>query len=187
MNTVILQSGRYLLLMKQFISKWEKKEIGEHMKRRVFILCIAIVMVLANAPSVYAYVPENDFAEQDFYIETTISEANDIFEYSVITPRSAEKRITKTKTITGKTKDSKVAWSVSITATFTYDGNTSKCISCSHNAESFVKYWKIKSVSSKRSGNSATASAIMTTSVGGVSKDFKQAVTISCSASGVVS
>lgn len=50
-------------------------------------------------------------------------------------------------------------WSVSITATFIYDGSTSRCISCSPNATSYSSEWKIQSVSSNKSGNSATASA----------------------------
>lgn len=161
--------------------------MGEHMKRRLFILCIALAMVLVDVSYAHAYALEDDFAKQGLYIETAICESNGDFEDSETISRSQGKRVTKTKKVTGKTKDGEVAWSVSITATFSYDGDISKCIGCSHDAESFKSEWKIKSASSKRSGNSATATAVVTYSSGGVSKDFKQAVTISCSASGVVS
>lgn len=183
----VLQNRRYLLLMKQFINKCVAKRMGEHMKRRIVILCIAIVMILAKVPYTYAYASEDYFLKQDFYIETTISESNYMPKDSGAIMRSAKKKVTKTKMVTGREKDGKAAWSVSITATFTYDGNTSQCVSCSHEAESFKKEWKIKSVSSKKSGNAATATAVVTHTSGSISKDFKQAVTISCSASGIVS
>ena len=157
------------------------------MKRRLFVLCIAIIMILADVPCAHACAQEYDVAEQDFYIETTISESYDMSKDSESILKNTRKKVTKTKTVTGRETDGKAAWSVSITATFTYDGNTSQCVSCSHEAESFKKEWKIKSVSSKKSGNAAMATAVVTHTSGSISKDFKQAVTISCSASGIVS
>lgn len=161
--------------------------MSEYMKRRLITLCIAIVLILVNAPFAYAYTAEDNFEEQDFYVETTISAENDILENFEVMPLSTKKNITKTKTTTVKTKTGVALWSVSITATFSYDGKTSQCISCSHDAESFKKEWKIKSVSSKKSGNTATASAIAACSQGSITREFNQSVTISCSATGVVS
>lgn len=45
-----------------------------------------------------------------------------------------------------------VLWSVSITATFTYDGTTSRCISCSPSATAPATTWSIKSISSSKTG-----------------------------------
>ena len=52
--------------------------MDEHMKRRLFVLCIAIIMILADVPCAHACAQEYDVAEQDFYIETTISESYDM-------------------------------------------------------------------------------------------------------------
>ena len=57
---------------------------------------------------------------------------------------SASKTITRTKTTYYKNSSGSVLWSVSIKATFTYNGNTSKCTSCSHNATAPAKSWSIK-------------------------------------------
>lgn len=80
-----------------------------------------------------------------------------------------------------------VLWSVSITATFAYDGTTSRCISCSPSANAPATTWSIKSISSSKNGSSATAYATATHSSPSSSKDYTQSVTISCSKNGTVS
>ena len=95
--------------------------------------------------------------------------------------------ITKTKTTYMRDSSGVVLWSVSITATFTYDGTTSRCISCSPSANAPATTWSIKSISSSKSGNSATAYATATHSSPSSSKDHTQSVTISCSKNGTVS
>lgn len=121
------------------------------------------------------------------YVEIIISDAEimpNIHNYMVA---SADKEITKTKTARVGAGDGTVLWSVSITATFSYNGTTSKCISCSHSAASYVEAWSIKSVISEKSGNEATATAVATHSVGSLTQDSTQSVTIKCSKNGVIS
>lgn len=76
---------------------------------------------------------------------------------------------------------------MSIKATFTYNGTTSKCTSYSHSASAPAKSWKIKSISSSKNGNSATAVGVATHKDGSNSKDYVRSITIKCSKDGVVS
>lgn len=123
--------------------------------------------------------------EDGDYMETTIIDTPTI--QSGVSLLSTTKTITKTKITKYKNKYGTLLWSVSIRATFTYNGNTAKCTSCSHSTTCPAKTWKIKSVSSSKSGNSATAKATATQSLGNISRDFTKSVTIYCSSNGTVS
>ncbi len=115
------------------------------------------------------------------YMETFIES-----EDSLSSVMSSTKTITKTKTTDYKSSSGEVLWSVSIKATFTYDGKTSKCTSCSHNATSFSKGWSIKSCTSSKSGNKATATVVAVHKMISANT-FTKTITISCSPKGVVS
>ena len=105
-----------------------------------------------------------------------------------IVPRATTQYVTKTKTTQLKNSSGTVLWSVSIKATFSYDGTTSKCTSCTPSATAYASSWAIKNVSSSKSGNSATATAVAThTVIFGITQDTTKSVTIKCSATGVVS
>lgn len=123
--------------------------------------------------------------DNGYYYETTISNEKSITDSF---PASTTKYITKTKTTQLKNSSGVVQWSVSIKATFSYDGNTSRCTSCTPSAEAYGSTWSIKSVTSNKSGNSATATAKATqTGISGISQTYTKSVTIKCSATGVVS
>ncbi len=141
----------------------------------------AMAQTTFNAPSQTETVP----LEDGDYLETTILDAPTF--PSGVSPFSTTKTITKTKITKYKNKSGSVLWSVSIRATFTYNGSTAKCTSCSHSTTCPAKTWKIKSVSSSKSGNSATAKATATHSSNSISRDFTKSVTISCSKNGTVS
>lgn len=122
------------------------------------------------------------------YVITVIS--SDLFSDTIsnISTISASKTITKTKTTYYKSSAGSVLWSVSIKATFSYNGSTSKCTNCSHSTTSPGKSWSIKSCTSSKSGNSATAKAVATHTDGDGSKyNINRSVTISCNANGKVS
>ena len=123
--------------------------------------------------------------ENGDYLETTISDVPILS--SGLAVFSAASTVTKKKTTYYKNENGTVLWSVAITATFTYDGTTSKCTSYSHNTTCLSKAWKIKSASSSKSGNSATAKATATKSIDGTTTDITKTVTITCSKNGVVS
>ena len=119
-----------------------------------------------------------------YYIETTITESALAVPYSA---RDLQHK-TATKTTYYRDADHNVLWSVSITATFYYDGESAVCTSYSHQADAPGSTWSIKSVSSSSSGNSATATATATqTLLFGVTKDYTQSVTIYCSPDGTIS
>ena len=127
---------------------------------------------------------ETVLLENGDYLETVIIDNPTIS--SGISTFSTSKTITKTKTTRYKNQNGDVLWSVSIKATFSYNGSTSRCTSCSHSTTCPAKTWKIKSVSSSKSGNSATVKATATHS-DIISRDFTKYVTISCNKNGVVS
>ena len=141
----------------------------------------ALAQTAFNVPSQTEIVPMED----GDYLETTILDAPKI--QSGVSLYSTAKTITKTKITKYKNKSGSVLWSVSIRATFTYNGNTAKCTSYSHSTTCPAKTWKIKSVSSSKSGNSATAKATATHSSNNASNNYTKSVTISCSKNGTIS
>lgn len=161
------------------------------MKKFISILAIsAIILSFPTTASANSFTNNTityiEFLDNGDYFETTlenISGANPLssFEANIKTAQ----QITKTKTIAYKTSEGKLLWDISITATFTYNGSTSKCILCSHNAKSYANSWNIKSVSSYKKDNYATATAIVTHSGNSVNTLSKQ-VTITCSKTGNV-
>ena len=140
------------------------------------ITIISFLLILFSNTSI-ANATTLEKTDNDYYVETIITNVDS--DLNFIALHSNSHTITKTKTANGT-----ILWSVSITATFIYDGSTSRCISCSPNATSYSSEWKIQSVSSNKSGNSATASA---TANYASLKNYTQNVTISCSKNGTVS
>ena len=87
---------------------------------------------------------------------------------------------------TYKSASGKSMWSVSITGTFTYNGSSAKCVSCSHSSKTYTTNWTIKSISSSKKDNSATANVVAVHTVNG-SNSIKRYVTITCSKNGTIS
>lgn len=153
----------------------------------VFALGIFCPASIARAQTVFVSPSQAEIVllENGDYLETTIIETP-VF-LSGISTFSTAKTITKTKTTSYKNKSGATLWSVSIRATFTYNGSTSRCTSYSHSTTCPAKTWKIKSVTSSKKGNSATAIATATHSFNNISRDYTGIVTIKCSKSGNVS
>ena len=157
-------------------------------KKLLFLLSFMLLLTLLFEPlTTYAAHPiiSFEYLEYGYHFETTIEDTSSS-RGSV--PNIPADYITKTKTTKMKDSSGNVLWSVSITATFFYDGTTSRCTTCTPKATTNSSAWSIKSVTSNKSGNSATATAIAiyTTSTGQTS-EVKKSVTISCSPAGVVS
>lgn len=161
-------------------------------KITTFLLAAALIVItscsFATTAEASSYASPNAeiiLLEHGDYLETTISDVPTPFSgFSVFSTAST---VTKKKTTYYKDKNGTILWSVAITATFTYDGTTSKCTSCSHSTTCPSPTWKIKSASSSKSGNSATATATATHFIGAASDDFTKSVTITCSKNGIVS
>ncbi|MCH5300490.1 MAG: hypothetical protein J1E56_04150 [Ruminococcus sp.] len=161
------------------------------MKKMKALLLTFIVAAFAvgNIPANAIEIPKDTLIEIEYlengdYIETVISnETND----NATCPLATTKTITKSKTKYYKNSAGTVLWSVTIKGTFTYDGSTSKCTSCSHSASAPASNWSIKSISSSKSGNSATAKCVATYKGAIISTDYSMSVTITCSANGTIS
>ena len=123
------------------------------------------------------------YLENGDYLETKIQSEQTklpLSEISLFT--RSTKQITKTKTSTYKSASGKSMWSVSITGTFTYNGSSAKCVSCSHSSKTYTT----KSISSSKKDNSATANVVAVHTVNG-SNSIKRYVTITCSKNGTIS
>ena len=118
-----------------------------------------------------------EYLENGDYIETIIT-------YEEALTRSSK---TASKTKNYKNSDGDVMWSVTVRGTFSYNGTTSSCTAVSHSTTTLNAYWSIKSASSSKSGNTATAKAVATQSISGVSRDYSVSVSLTCSANGTLS
>lgn len=81
-----------------------------------------------------------------------------------------------------------VLWSVSVDASFSYNGLTSNCISASSSASSYNADWKIINHYARKNGSTGTAYATTKQIFMGITlKTVNEEVNISCSKSGVLS
>lgn len=146
-------------------------------------MCCTIFCVPTSALLLNDEVTSIEYLDNGDRIETVISyKAPDT---SSVTVNSSTKTATKTKYY--KNSNGAVLWSVSIKGTFSYNGSSSKCTSCSHSTTAPSYAWSIKSASHSKSGNTATAKATATQKTSTGTKDFSMSVTIKCSSNGTIS
>ena len=161
--------------------------------KKFTVLCLTFIMEFAALGSISANATTSpkgtqiqiEYLENGDYTETVIND--ELPDNVVISPFATTKTITKSKTTYYKNSAGTVLWSVTIKGTFTYNGSTSKCTSCSHSTTAPSSAWSIKSASHSKSGNTATARATATQTTSTGTKDFSMSVTIKCSANGTVS
>ena len=155
------------------------------------LIIISVIFTSTNASAVVStpklYEQRSiEYINSDLYVETVITGETNHNTY--ISTFATNKTITRTKTNYYKNNSGKVLWTVSVTGTFTYNGVTSKCISCSHSTTSPGAYWTIKSSTSYKAANYATASATATyTGNTGAAKDYSRTVMLQCDEDGNVS
>lgn len=99
--------------------------------------------------------------------------------------KAATKSGSKTKEY--ENSSGEVMWSVTVYGTFTYNGTTSSCTSASHSTTAPGEDWSIRSASSSKSGNCATATATATKKSFLFSKDYTMSVNLYCSPYGILS
>lgn len=149
----------------------------------ISLISCLIFSVTATATTVNDYNRTIEYLDNGDYIETIISDDEIDSEISLFSTKS----ITKTKTSYYKNSNGTVLWSVAIKATFSYNGKSAICTSCSHITTAPANSWSIKSASHSKSGNTATAKATATHKTSTGSSDVTRSVTIKCSPTGVVS
>lgn len=149
----------------------------------ISLISCLLFSVTASATTVNDYNRTIEYLDNGDYIETIISDDETDSEISLFSTKS----ITKTKTSYFKNTIGTVLWSVAIKATFSYNGKSATCTSCSHITTAPASNWSIKSASHSKSGNTATAKATATYKKSSGSSDYFRSVTIKCSPTGVVS
>lgn len=149
----------------------------------ISLISCLLFSVTASATIVNDYNRTIEYLDNGDYIETIISDDETDSEISLFSTKS----ITKTKTSYFKNSIGTVLWSVAIKATFSYNGKSATCTSCSHITTAPANNWSIRSASHSKSGNTATAKATATYKKSSGSSDYFRSVTIKCSPTGVVS
>lgn len=77
-----------------------------------------------------------------------------------------------------------LAWTVTLTAAFTYNGTTSSCTSANVSVNIFVNSWYTASRYVSWSGNTAAANVTMAKTVSGTTISVPVTLTLSCDANG---
>lgn len=165
------------------------------MKRyiRIILSVFLITLICSNtafaaSSSIENIVSVTEEYENDYIIETIIrDEGSNNATILNASTSSTTQTTTKSKTTYVKNSSGTVLWYVTVKATFTYNGLTSKCTSSSATASAPASGWSITSCTVSRSGNTATATAKALCSTATASRSYTKSVTIKCSATGVVS
>ncbi len=152
------------------------------MKKIVALFTLFCVIVFPT--NIYASSNPNITISQEYlkdgaHITTVIREG-------ASTQAASTKRATKTTSYVSS--DNTVAWSVSVTGTFKYNGSTSSCTAATVATSSNSSYWSIVSSSASKSGNSATATAAAKQVFAGITlQTVSKSVTLSCDKNGKLS
>lgn len=142
------------------------------------MICCSVLCTPVSASTLTESKTTIEYLENGDYIETIIT-----WETS---PTRASKKASKTANYKGS--GDTTLWSITVTGTFTYNGSTSSCTACSHSSQSYNSLWTINSVSSSRSGNTATATGTATLQLPLVApKTYSMSVKLTCSANGTLS
>lgn len=151
------------------------------MKKIISMLLICILLI-SNSLCASAQSNSNvsvEYLDDGSYFITVIDEDE-------ITPFSST--ISKSKTSYYVSASNVKLWSVTVTGTFTYGNNTSKCISSSVSTKSYSSAWKYVSKSASKSGNTARAKATYKHIVNGtIQNTVSRTVSLSCSSNGKLS
>ena len=157
-------------------------------KKISLLILITLIFALFNtAPSTVlaAEIVPTITLENGYYYETIISEEpSSTYGIQPVIPTT-----TRTKTTTMKNSNGETLWTLSITATFVYDGTVAECISCTPDATSYSSLWTVRNLNASRNNNSATATLIIryTEPTGVLYQDYTKYLTITCDPSGNVS
>lgn len=139
------------------------------------ILCLTQFSLSAGASTIESSITRDYFSDGS-YIETEIIQSQNV--KSTITGA--------TKRSTFKNASGQSLWYGEITANFYYNGSSASCTYSSASARSLNSLWKIKSINSSRSGNTATGKIVASSySAGGTFiADRLLTVDLSCDKNG---
>lgn len=154
--------------------------------KKICILILSLFFILNCNTSAFAAstnaVNIIEIFDDGSYIEEQIENIPSTDLLSVTSTKSGH------KTATYKSSSGKTIWTITVSATFTYNGISSKCTKSTVSTTCPNSNWKITSKSSKKSGATATATATATKYINGVSiNKITRSVSLTCSKSGKLS
>lgn len=126
-------------------------------------------------------------SEEDYSIEILTTETTEVLLQATRDPVTSNyQNKTVNRTLNVYDQAGQVVWSLTLTAKFLYNGSSSECIGCSHGANACQAGWSIKSSSSTKSGNNATATATAVHKLFFLSSEQTQSLSITCLADGTI-
>lgn len=157
------------------------------MKRVISVILSILMLAMTlgtyasaiSEPQEAAYTSYTTYFEDGSYIITTISEESSI-------TRAASSK-TGQKTATFYNSDNVAQWSATLKGTFTYNGSSATCTASSITHKIYSSNWKIASASATKSGNKATGKATAKRYLIVPVQTVEKTITLTCSASGVLS
>lgn len=152
--------------------------------KKLLGLLTAVVILLGCIPATKPQAAEVN-------TETIYLDNGDHIETTIVTYPQTRSFSTKTgvKTTTYMNADDEPLWSVSVTATFSYDpGRSCLCNSVSGESKSYVSGWKVSEATTFRQLNTAMASATGTKYFIGIPMNsYEVSVTLTCDTYGNLS
>lgn len=148
----------------------------------MFTLVISVTPLTAYAQTDGIKQKEIEYLDDGSYFENTIYiEKPETTLYSTEKIRKGHRIVTHYSA-----KDVKL-WSITVNGTYSYNGTTAKCVSCSSSKEVFKKTWKVNITSTTKSGNCASTTAQGKHYTNGkVDKTITKTVSLRCKANGTL-
>lgn len=122
--------------------------LGIYLSNTIFVRASTYTDTI-HTNSTIEYLDDNSYFKTDTYMDLS-----DIATYS------SSKTRTGSKTKTYYSSDDKKLWSITVTGTFTYNGSSSKCTSCSGTKSTYSDSWKVDITSKSKSGNTSLVKAV---------------------------
>lgn len=165
--------------------------------KRTLTLFFSLCLIFSSAIIADAKSPDDftadyvEYINEDLYAEVKVSVAlpgkhirfsidNSLYN-SAVTKNSTKQR-TATKTYKVKNTFGSVVATYTLTGTFQYNGSSSSCIAASCSTSVSDSFYYFSSKSAKKSGNTATGSFTLSSSLQTVSKTL----TLTCTSNGMI-
>lgn len=142
----------------------------------IILSCSVLCTTAKETPSTHTVITI-EYLENGDYIET------------ILTWEDSNARVTKpaSKTVKYTNSSGTLLWSLTLTATFSYNGTTATCTSAYHSETAYYSYVTIISGSASKSGNKAIANASASATNSAGTNVYSLSATITCSPDGTFS
>lgn len=154
--------------------------------KKFLCLLTSVILSCSLTFSCFAYTPDtpktvsNEYTQNGYIYEITTTEYNHSF--------YKDQTKTVSRTATYKNPAGNPLWSMTIIATFKYNGSSSSCTSSKVETKVYHSAWKITSKTCSHSKNVAAAKVVAKLFKGStVSQTKTKTLTLTCSKTGVIS